>query len=147
MNSISGVQQQHTKSALTPILDFFLPSEVATIQQMMVQHISWSQGRSTSLHNSESILQTSTLVWTVPDKWQYYCGNVSLEWIDSTYDNFQINSISNHSITHHMASYNIHEALDLISDNFSILLHSMFQPHPFLPTDKTQVLFCAPNLF
>ena len=33
----------------------------------MAQHISWSQGRSTSLLISKSILQTSTLVWTVTD--------------------------------------------------------------------------------
>jgi len=33
LNSISSVQQQHTKSVLTSISDFSLPSEVATIQQ------------------------------------------------------------------------------------------------------------------
>ena len=35
--------------------------------RQMAQHISWSQGRSTSPLISESILQTSTLVWTTPD--------------------------------------------------------------------------------
>jgi len=33
----------------------------------MAQHISWSQGYSTSPLISESILRTSTLVWTTPD--------------------------------------------------------------------------------
>jgi len=34
LNLISGVQQQHTKLALTPILDFFLLSEVVTTWQI-----------------------------------------------------------------------------------------------------------------
>jgi len=34
LNLIPGVQQQHTKSALTSILDLFLLSEVATMQQI-----------------------------------------------------------------------------------------------------------------
>ena len=37
----------------------------------MAQHISWSQGHFTSLLISESILQTSILVWTVPDIYEY----------------------------------------------------------------------------
>ena len=35
--------------------------------RQMAQHISWSQGRSTSPLISESILRTFTLVWTTPD--------------------------------------------------------------------------------
>ena len=33
LNSISGIQWQHTKLVLTPILDFFLFSEIVTMQQ------------------------------------------------------------------------------------------------------------------
>jgi len=40
--------------------------------KQMAQHISWSQGYSTSSHNSKPILWTFTLVWTVPDNFLYY---------------------------------------------------------------------------
>jgi len=36
--------------------------------RQMAQHISWSQDHFTSLYISKSILWTSTLVWTAPDK-------------------------------------------------------------------------------
>ena len=45
----------------------------------MAQHISWSQGYSTSLLISESILQTSTLVWTAPDT--HVISNQNLEFM------------------------------------------------------------------
>jgi len=63
LNSISGVQQQHTKSALTPISDFFPLSEVVAIQQTdSTAH----KLKLRSFH--KSILQTSTPVWTAPDR-------------------------------------------------------------------------------
>ena len=67
MKSISGIQQWHTNQYSLPLRLSLLHLKLRLHGKQMAQHISWNQGCSTSLLISESILQTSTLVWTVPD--------------------------------------------------------------------------------
>ena len=67
MNSISGVQQRHTNQYSFLLRLFLLHLKLWPCGRQMAQHISWSQGYSTSPLISESILWTSTLVWTAPD--------------------------------------------------------------------------------
>ena len=67
MNSISGIQQWHTNQYSLPLGLYFLHLKLQPHDRQTAQHISWSQGRSTSPLISESILQTSTLAWTMPD--------------------------------------------------------------------------------
>ena len=67
MNSISGVQWWHTNQYSLPLGLSLLYLKLRPCSRQMVQHISWSQGCSTSPLISESILQTSTPVWTTPD--------------------------------------------------------------------------------
>ena len=67
LNSISGVQRQHTNQYSLPSRTSFHHLKLQPCGRQMAQHISWSQDHSTSLPISESILQTSTPVWTVPD--------------------------------------------------------------------------------
>ena len=54
-------------SALTPTRTSLLHLKLWPHGRQMAQHISWSQGRSTSPLISEYILRTSTPVWTAPD--------------------------------------------------------------------------------
>ena len=54
-------------SALTLTQTSLLHLKLRPCGRQMVQHISWSQGCSTSLLISKYILRTSTPVWTVPD--------------------------------------------------------------------------------
>ena len=56
-------------SALTPTRTSLLHLKLQPLGRQTVQHISWSQDCSTSLLISESILWTSTPVWTVPDNY------------------------------------------------------------------------------
>ena len=67
MNSISGVQWQHTNQH--SLLSWTSPHhlKLRPHDRQMAQHISWSQGCSTSPLISKSILWTSTPVWTTPD--------------------------------------------------------------------------------
>ena len=51
----------------TPISPHSYHLKLQPHSRQTAQHISWSQGHSTSSLISESIVQTSTLVWTVPD--------------------------------------------------------------------------------
>ena len=67
MNSISGVQWRHTNQYSLPLRLSLLHLKLQPRGRQMAQHISWSQGHSTSLLISKSILRTFTLVWTVPD--------------------------------------------------------------------------------
>ena len=67
MNLISGIQQWHTNQHSLSSWTSFHHLKLRPCSRQMAQHISWSQGCSTSLLISESISQTSTPVWTVPD--------------------------------------------------------------------------------
>ena len=67
LNSISSVQRQHTNQYLLPLRLSLLHLKLRPRGRQTAQHISWSQGRSTSPLISKSILQTSTQVWTMPD--------------------------------------------------------------------------------
>ena len=73
MNSIPSVQWQHTNqhSLLSWTSSYYLKLWLCSRQ--MAQHISWSQGCSTSPLISKSTLWTSILVWTTPD-------NISVIW-------------------------------------------------------------------
>ena len=76
MNSISGVQRRYTNQYSLPLGLSLLHLKLQPCSRQTVQHISWSQGRSTCLLISKSILQTSTPVWTMPDsmeKWIIRC--------------------------------------------------------------------------
>ena len=67
LNSISDVQQQHINQHSLPSQTSVYHLKLWLRGKQTVQHISWSQGHSTSSLISESILQTSTLVWTTLD--------------------------------------------------------------------------------
>ena len=67
MNSISGVQRWHTNQYSLPLGLSLLHLKLRPCGRQTAQHISWSQGRSTSPLISKSILWTSTPVWTAPD--------------------------------------------------------------------------------
>ena len=71
MNSISSVQQQHTNQHSLPAWTSPHHLKLRPHGRQIAQYISWSQGYSTSLLISEFILQTSILVWTVPDIYKY----------------------------------------------------------------------------
>jgi len=68
LNSISGVQRWHTIQHSLPSWTSPHHLKLWPCGKQIAQHISWSQGHSTSLLISEFILRTSTPVWTVPDK-------------------------------------------------------------------------------
>ena len=78
MNSISGAQWQHTIQHSLPLGLSLLHLKLRPRGRQTAQHISWSQGRSTSPLISKSILWTSTLVWTTPDTIQLYYSVVKL---------------------------------------------------------------------
>ena len=67
MNSISSVQWQHTNQYSLPLGLSLLHLKLQPRGRQTAQHISWSQGHSTSPLISESILWTSIPVWTTPD--------------------------------------------------------------------------------
>ena len=64
---ISGVQQRHTIQHSLPLGLSLLHLKLRPRGRQTAQHISWSQSHSTSPLISESILRTSTPVWTTPD--------------------------------------------------------------------------------
>jgi len=64
---ISSVQQRHTNQYSLPLGLFLFHLKLWPHGRQTAQHISWSQGRSTSPLISKSILWTSTLVWTMFD--------------------------------------------------------------------------------
>jgi len=72
LNSTSSVQWRHTNQYLLPLGLSFLHLKLQPHSRQMAQHISWSQGHSTSPLISKSILWTSTPVWTTPDKNNIY---------------------------------------------------------------------------
>ena len=59
----SNTPNQHSLPSRTS----FYHLKLWPYSRQIVQHISWSQGHSTSLYISKSIFWTSTSVWTVPD--------------------------------------------------------------------------------
>jgi len=68
LNSISGVQRWHINQHSLPSQTSSHYLKLRPCGRQTAQHISWSQGHSISPHISKSILQTSTLVWTAPDR-------------------------------------------------------------------------------
>jgi len=60
LNSISGIQWQHTNQHSLSSWTSLYHLKLWPHGRQTVQHISWSQGCSTSLHISKSILQTFT---------------------------------------------------------------------------------------
>jgi len=67
LNLTSSVQQRHTNQYSHPLGLSFLYLKLQPCSRQIVQHISWSQGHSTSLLISKSILRTSSPVWTASD--------------------------------------------------------------------------------
>ena len=67
MNLISSIQWWHTIQHSLPSWTSSYHLKLQLCSRQIAQHISWSQGCSTSPLISESILWTSTPVWTVPD--------------------------------------------------------------------------------
>ena len=75
---ISDVQWQYTNQHSLSSLTSPHHLKLQPCGRQIAQHISWSQGHSTSPLISESILQTSTLVWTTSDRFKQCKSNASI---------------------------------------------------------------------
>ena len=106
MNSISGVQRRHTIQHSLLLGLPLLHLKLWPRGRQTAQHISWSQGHSTSPLISKSILQTSTLVWTAPDIPTQYTDNPknSTLVLDSMFLWTEVEEFNNHQILPNLQS-------------------------------------------
>jgi len=106
LNLISGVQWQHTNQHSLPSWTSFHHLKLRPCGRQMAQHISWSQGHSTSLLISKSSLWTSTLVWTTPNNisfwfWFYFILLFILFWVNR--EVYDCSHMTCHIMSHHIS--------------------------------------------